>query len=49
MNVDDLIKDIEEVEKINNQIIEKQKEIIDTQQKYISDLKEIIEKYILKK
>lgn len=44
----ELIEKHEEIHIMNEQIICKQKELIATLQQYVAELKEIIEKYLLK-
>ncbi len=48
MTFEDVIKAQEELEEINNQIIENQKETIDLLKKEVDYLRSIIEKYIIK-
>ncbi len=49
MTFEDVIKAQEELEEINNQIIENQKETIDFLKKEVDYLRSIIEKYVIKK
>lgn len=49
MNLEEVIKVHLELEKVNNEIIEQQQETIEILKNHVKELREIIEKNILKK
>jgi len=49
MTLEEVIKAHEELEELNNEIIKKQQETIELLKEQVGELREIIEKYILKK